>query len=156
MPILMFKPVPIDGESMLKFRYLLEFPTESGIESYYVRALNKPKFPEYPKVNIPYMSFNYVLPWKPLEIDFIDSLKHNNTKFLEWINFFKQEHYDNFAYARAFKKNIVIKALDPVGVVVEKWTLVKCYLDTRENFIPNFEHLKLTLHFDRSFIEELD
>ncbi len=52
MPILMFRPVPIDQEPKLKNRFVLEFPTELGIESYLVQTSKKPSM-KIEKITIP-------------------------------------------------------------------------------------------------------
>jgi len=154
MPILMFRQVPIGDEPMLQVRYILEFPVETGIEVYYVRLKSKPSIVlDTSKVSGAYYHTEK-LEWNPIEITYIDPIGPNNhTEFLKWINFFEKEHYDNYAYARAFKKNIILKLIDPVGVTVEKWTLTGCYLDKFEKFIPDFEDLQFTMNFDSASLE---
>ena len=75
MPILMFRPVPIDQEPKLKNRFVLEFPTELGIESYLVQTSKKPSM-KIEKITIPYMNTQSYVAGKyyfeEMEITFID------------------------------------------------------------------------------------
>lgn len=156
MSAIYFRPIPLYyEESMLKFRYLLEFPTESGIEFYYIHLKSKPSITlGTEKVN----GSSYVAgkaKWNPIEITIIDSIGPGNcTEFLKWINFFEKKYYDNYAYACNFKKNITLSQTDPVGIVLERWTFTKCYLNNRENIISDLENLNLTINFDRAFFDD--
>ncbi len=133
------------------YKYILTFPTETGTENYYIQTNNSPK-PNIRKTHIPYMSFTGN-PFPPLEIIFIMPLDSGDTKFLEWINFFEGENYDNYTYARPCKKDIILTQTDPTGYVVEKWTLVRSYLDKRESIINSFENLQLTIKFNLAIFE---
>jgi hypothetical protein len=43
---------------------------------------------------------------------------------MEWIRLHFEQTTGKMGYAVAYKKNLILKALDPVGVEVEKWTLI--------------------------------
>lgn len=132
MATLMFRPVPIDQEPKMKNRFVLEFPTELGIESYLVQTSKKPSI-SIDKVDIPYMNTKTYIAakyaWDEMDITFIDVLGPSTTqKVMEWVRLHAESTTGKMGYAVGYKKNLVLKALDPVGVEVEKWTLVGCQI----------------------------
>jgi hypothetical protein len=60
-------------------------------------------------------------------------------------------------YAVGYKKNLVLKALDPTGVEVEKWTLIGCMI-TNASFGDNdygaddLQEVTITLQPDRCIL----
>ena len=58
-------------------------------------------------------------------LTFIDVIGPSTTqKLMEWIRLHFETATGRMGYAVGYKKNLVLKALDPTGVEVEKWTLV--------------------------------
>jgi hypothetical protein len=128
MATFMFRPVPVDQEPKRKNRFVLEFPTELGIESYLVQTAKKPSA-TINKVEIPYMNTkSYVAGqywWEEINVSFIDVIGPSTSqKLMEWIRLHFEQTTGKMGYAVAYKKNLILKALDPVGVEVEKWTLI--------------------------------
>lgn len=132
----MFRPVPIEQEPKRKNRFVLEFPTELGIESFLVQTSGKPKL-SINEVEIEYMnSSNFVAGravWDAIDVSFIDVIGPSTTqKIMEWVRLHFEPSTGRMGYAVGYKKNLVLKALDPVGVEVEKWTLVGCMITNAE------------------------
>lgn len=130
----MFRPVPVEQEPKRKNRFVLEFPTELGIESYLVQTSGKPSI-EINSTEIPYMNTSTWVAgrykWNTIEISFIDVIGPSTTqKVMEWIRLHAESATGRMGYAIGYKKNLVLKALDPTGVEVEKWTLVGCTITT--------------------------
>ena len=130
----MFRPVPIEQEPKRKNRFVLEFPTELGIESYLVQTSGKPSL-NINKTEIPYMNTSTFVAgrsvWQTLEIKFIDVIGPSTTqKIMEWVRLHFESATGRMGYAIGYKKNLVLKALDPVGVEVEKWTLIGCQIES--------------------------
>jgi hypothetical protein len=128
----MFRPVPIEQEPKRKNRFTLEFPTELGIESYLVQTSAKPSL-NINKTEIPYMNTSTFVAgrsvWQEMEITFIDVIGPSTTqKVIEWIRLHFESATGRMGYAVGYKKNLVLKALDPTGVEVEKWTLIGCQI----------------------------
>jgi hypothetical protein len=128
----MFRPVPIEQEPKRKNRFTLEFPTELGIESYLVQTSAKPSL-NINKTEIPYMNTSTFVSgrsvWQEMEITFIDVIGPSTTqKVIEWIRLHFESATGRMGYAVGYKKNLVLKALDPTGVEVEKWTLIGCQI----------------------------
>jgi hypothetical protein len=128
----MFRPVPIEQEPKRKNRFTLEFPTELGIESYLVQTSAKPSL-NINKTEIPYMNTSTFVAgrsvWQEMEITFIDVIGPSTTqKVIEWIRLHFESATGRMGYAVGYKKNLVLKALDPTGIEVEKWTLIGCQI----------------------------
>lgn len=132
----MFRPVPIEQEPKRNNRFSLEFPTELGIESFLVQTSDKPKM-EIGSTEIPYMNTSTWVAgrfkWQPMTIKFIDVIGPSTTqKVMEWVRLHAETATGRMGYAIGYKKNLVLKALDPVGEDVEKWTLIGCQITNVE------------------------
>lgn len=161
MAILMFRPIPVEQEPKKKNRFVLEFPTELGIESYLVQTSGKPKL-EIGNVEIPYMNSSTWVAgrskWGTIDIEFIDVIGPSTTqKINEWISLHFEAATGLMGYAIGYKKNLVLKALDPVGVEVEKWTLVGSFItsadfDSFDYGDEGFIKCKITIQPDRCLL----
>lgn len=138
----MFRPVPTEQEPKRKNRFVLEFPTELGIDSFNVQTSGKPSMTINP-VEIPYMnSYTYVAgkyKWEPIDISFIDVIGPSTTqKIMEWVRLHAESATGRMGYALGYKKNLVLKALDPSGAEVEKWTLIGCFITSAK--FDDYDH----------------
>jgi hypothetical protein len=157
----MFRPVPIEQEPKRKNRFTLEFPTELGIESYLVQTSGKPKLTINEK-ELPYMntsswvSGRYI--WEPIDIEFIDVIGPSTTqKVMEWVNLHAESATGRMGYAVGYKKNLVLKALDPTGVEIEKWTLIGSFItsfdtDSYDYGDDEINRVKITVRMDRCLL----
>lgn len=132
----MFRPVPIEQEPKRKNRFALEFPTELGIESFLVQTSGKPKL-EINPVEIMYMNTSQWVAgrskWGSIDVKFIDVIGPSTTqKIMEWVRLHFESATGRMGYAVGYKKNLVLKGLDPTGQDVEKWTLVGCMITNAE------------------------
>jgi hypothetical protein len=157
----MFRPVPVEQEPKRKNRFTLEFPTELGIESYLVQTSGKPSI-EINSVEIPYMNTSTWVAgrykWGTMDIQFIDVIGPSTTqKIMEWIRLHAESATGRMGYAIGYKKNLVLKALDPTGGEVEKWTLIGCLI-TNGNFddydysADDLSTVKITIQPDRCLL----
>lgn len=136
MAVVMFRPVPVEQEPKRRNRFVLEFPTELGIESYLVQTSGKPKI-TIGNTEIPFMNTSTWVAgrykWEPIDIEFIDVIGPSTTqKVIEWVRLHAESSTGKMGYAVGYKKNLVLKALDPVGVEVEKWTMIGCFITSAE------------------------
>lgn len=128
----MFRPVPIEQEPKRKNRFSLEFPTELGIESFLVQTSGKPSM-EIVGTEIPYMNTSTWVAgrykWGTIDIKFIDVIGPSTTqKVMEWVGLHAESATGRMGYAVGYKKNLLLKGLDPTGQDVEKWTLIGCMI----------------------------
>lgn len=157
----MIRPVPIEQEPKRKNRFYLEFPTELNIESYLVQTSGKPKL-TINSVEIPYQNTsNFVLgraKWETMDIEFLDVIGPSTTqKVLDWVRLGFESATGQMGYAVGYKKNLVLKALDPVGVDVEKWTLIGCQItsydtDSYDYGSDDIIKVKITIQPDRCLL----
>lgn len=128
----MFRPVPIEQEPKRVNRFELQFPSELGIDAFIVQTTARPSI-NINKTEIQYMNGSTFVAgrsvWQEMEITFIDTIGPSTTqKVTEWLRLHYESATGRMGYAIGYKKNLVLQALDPVGIGVEKWTLVGCQL----------------------------
>ena len=157
----MFRAVPVEQEPKRKNRFTLEFPTELGIESTLVQTSGKPSL-EIGSTEIPYMNTSTWVSgrykWNTLDIEFIDVIGPSTTqKIMEWVRLHAESATGRMGYAIGYKKNLVLKALDPTGVEVEKWTLIGCLItnvsfDDFDYSADDVAKVKITIQPDRCLL----
>jgi hypothetical protein len=157
----MFRPVPIEQEPKRKNRFVLEFPTELGIESFLVQTSGKPSL-EIGSIEIQYMNTSTWVAgrpvWSSIEVSFIDVIGPSTTqKIMEWVRLHFESATGRMGYAIGYKKNLVLKALDPTGVEVEKWTLIGCMItnasfDDYDYGADDLSTVTITLQPDRCLL----
>jgi hypothetical protein len=132
----MFRPVPVEQEPKRKNRFTLEFPTELGIESVLVQTSGKPK------VSINSVAINYmntvryvagIYKFETIDIEFIDVIGPSTSqKIWEWLSLHIEPATGKMGYAVGYKKNLVLKGVDPLGVDIEKWNLLGCFITSAD------------------------
>lgn len=158
----MFRPVPIEQEPKRKNRYSLEFPSELGIDSFIVQTSGRPSL-NINATEIPYMNTSTFVAgravWQTMDITFIDVIGPSTTqKVMEWVRLHFESATGRSGYAVGYKKNLVLKDLDPVGEDVQKWTLVGCQITT-VNFGDNdyssddLANVTITIQPDRCILD---
>lgn len=130
-----FKPVPMEQEPKRNNRFVVEFPTEFGIESFLVQSVTRPKL-TISQVEIPYMNTSYNIAgkhsWEDFTITLIDVIGPSTTQGVmnmimhcktQKLNFLKEELEGNSDFRNRILFTFSIKSLDPTGVEVEIWTV---------------------------------
>src|ERR1035437_5766353 len=161
MGVVMFRPSPIEQEPKRKNRFYLEFPSELGIESYLVQTSGKPKM-TINSTEIQFMNTSTFVAgrykFETIDIEFIDVIGPSTTqKVMEWVRLHAEAATGKMGYAVGYKKNLVLKALDPVGVDVEKWTLIGCQItsydtDSYDYGSDDIIKVKITIQPDRCLL----
>lgn len=136
----MLRGTPIEYELKRVNRFRLEFPSELGIEVWQCQTAQRPKI-NINAVEIPYLNtVNYVAgqyKWEPLTVTLIDPIGPSSSQqLMEWIRLHAESFTGRMGVAAGYKKNLVLKALSPAGVAVEKWTLYECMV-TNADFGDN-------------------
>lgn len=129
-------PVPINFEPKRNNRFYLEFPTEIGIEVWKIREVKRPSM-EINSIEIPYMNeTNYVAgryKWSDITITLIDPIAPStSTQVMEWVRLHAESLTGRMGYAIGYKKDLILKSLDPSGVEIEKWLLEQCMITNVE------------------------
>ena len=128
----MMRGIPFDYEPKRVNRFFAEFPNDLGIEVWKVQKFKRPSM-KINSVPIPYMNEqNYVsgrYTWDTMSITFLDPIGPSTSQqLMEWVRLHAESLTGRMGYAAGYKKDILLKALDPTGIEVEKWTLEQCMI----------------------------
>jgi hypothetical protein len=148
----MIRSVPFEYEVKRVNRFVAEFADELGIESWKVQKFKRPSMKINP-VEIPYMNeMNYVAgryTWNSIQIEFIDPIGPSTSQqLMEWVRLHAESLTGRMGFAAGYKKNILLKELDPTGVEVAKFFLEQCMItsiDFGDNDHGSDELTKITL-----------
>ena len=128
----MIRGIPFNYEPKRVNRFFAEFADELGIEVWKVQKFKRPSM-KINSVQIDYMNErNYVAgryTWEAMSLTFLDPIGPSTSQqFMEWVRLHAESLTGRMGYAAGYKKNILLKALDPTGVEVEKWFLEQCMI----------------------------
>jgi hypothetical protein len=129
--------MPIPYEPKRKNRFILSFPSELGINEWYVESANRPSI-SIKSVEIPFLNTKkYVAgqyEWGEISVTFRDPIGPSAAQALmEWVRLHAESVTGRMGYAAGYKKDVTLQMLDPTGVVVEKWIMIGCFL-TKADF----------------------
>jgi hypothetical protein len=130
----MIRGIPFEYEPKRINRFYAEFADELGIEVWKVQKFKRPSL-KINSVPIQYMNEqNYVIgryTWDEMQITFLDPIGPSTSQqLMEWVRLHTESLTGREGYAAGYKKNILLKSLDPGGVEVEKWFLEQCQIVT--------------------------
>ena len=128
----MIRTIPFKYEPKRVNRFFAEFSDTIGLEVWQVQKFKRPSM-KINSVPIMYMNEqNYVAgryTWDTMSVTFIDPIGPSTSQILmEWVRLHAESLTGRMGYAAGYKKDILLKALDPPGVEVEKWTLEQCQI----------------------------
>ena len=157
----MFSRIPVDYEPLRKNRFVFEFDNGSIIDHWVVRTGARPKL-TINEVEIPYMNTSTFVAgryiWEAIDVTFIDPIGPSSSqKIMEWIRLCAESVTGRMGYAAGYKKNIVLKGLDPTGIEVQKWLLEGCFVTNFEGGDLSYEddalmELSITIRPDRCLL----
>lgn len=148
----MIRGIPFEYEPKRVNRFYAEFADELGIEVWKIQKFKRPTL-TINSVAIPYMNEqNYVAGkyvWESMSLTFIDPIGPSTSQqLMEWVRLHVESLTGRMGYAAGYKKNILLKQLDPAGVEVEKWFLEQCMItsiDFGENDYDSDDLSNITL-----------
>jgi len=128
----MIRGIPFNYEPKRVNRFFAEFADELGIEVWKVQKFKRPSM-KINSVQIDYMNErNYVAgryTWEAMSLTFLDPIGPSTSQqLMEWVRLHAESLTGRMGYAAGYKKNILLKALDPTGIEVEKWFLEQCMI----------------------------
>jgi len=129
--------IPLQFEPLRKNRFVFRFPSDLGIQEWFVSAGSLPEIDQN-VTEIPFLNTStYVLGryvWKPISITLRQLIGPSTSQaVMEWIRLSSESVTGRQGYAAGYKRNVEIDMLDPTGVVVSKWILVNT-MTTTSNF----------------------
>ena len=151
MAVDMIRTIPFKYEPKRVNRFYAEF-IDTGIEVWSIQKFKRPSM-KINSVPIQFMNEqNYVAgryTWDTMSLTFLDPIGPSTSQILmEWIRLHAESLTGRMGYAAGYKKDILLKSLDPTGVEVEKWFLEQCMItsiDFGENDYGTDELTNITL-----------
>jgi len=128
--LLMKMPFPYEPKK--KNRFILRFPSELGINEWFVETTNRPKI-TIGSIDIPFLNTKrYVAgkyEWGTIGVTLRDPIGPSAAQaMMEWVRLHAESVTGRMGYAAGYKKDVELEMLDPTGVVIEKWSLIQCFL----------------------------
>ena len=119
-------------EPKRKNRFLFRFPSDLGIQEWYVESSSRPSISQG-ATEIQFMNTStYVLgryTWDEMQINFRDPIGPSASQaIMEWVRLGSESVTGRQGYAAGYKRDIELEMLDPSGNVVEKWVIVGAFL----------------------------
>ena len=119
-------------EPKRKNRFLFRFPSDLGIQEWYVESSSRPSISQG-ATEIQFMNTStYVLgryTWDEMNITFRDPIGPSASQaIMEWVRLGSESVTGRQGYAAGYKRDIELEMLDPSGNAVEKWVIVGAFL----------------------------
>lgn len=153
--------MPLPYEPKRKNRWLLRFPSELGIQEWWLASAARPTITQS-DVEIPFLNTStYVLGrfvWDTIDVTFRDAIAPSSTQaIMEWVRLGSESVTGRQGYAVGYKKDVELEMLDPTGVVIEKWVLQGTMLTTvgfgdLSMDDDGIAEITATLRFDRAIL----
>ncbi len=129
--------MPIPYEPKRQNRFILRFPSDLGINEWFVETASRPTI-KIGETEIPFLNTSTWVAgrftWEAISVKFRDPIGPSASQALmEWVRLHAESVTGRMGYAAGYKRNVDLEMLDPTGVVVEKWILVNTML-TNVNF----------------------
>lgn len=128
---------PLVYEPLRKNRFIFSFPSDTGIQSWWVSTSSLPSINQN-ATEIQFMNTStWVLgryTWEDITITFRQFIGPSTSQALmEWVRLESESVTGRQGYAAGYKRNITISMTDPTGVPVQKWVLINAF-PTSVNF----------------------
>ena len=124
--------MPFPYEPKRKNRFILRFPSELGINEWFVETASRPKI-TIKSTEIPFLNTKRyvagIYDWGEISVKLRDPIGPSAAQaMMEWVRLHAESVTGRMGYAAGYKKDIELEMLDPTGVVIEKWSLIQCFL----------------------------
>lgn len=152
---------PIKYEPLRQNRFILSFPADTGIQSWWVSTSALPSI-QQKEVEIQFMNTStYVLGryvWDVIQVKLKSLIGPSTSQaVMEWVRLGSESVTGRQGYAAGYKRNVTIQMLDPTGVAVQKWVLINTFITTA-NFgsvdysNDSLSEIDITLRYDYAIL----
>lgn len=129
---------PIQYEPLKQNRFLLRFPSDLGIQEWWVATANRPQI-NITKTEIPFLNTQtYVAgkySWQPIQVTLRDPIGPSASQaIMEWVRLHAESVTGRMGYSAGYMRDVEIEMLDPTGVTVSKWICKNCMISDNVNF----------------------
>lgn len=118
---------PITFELLRKNRFLLRFPSDLGIQEWWVASASRPSMTQN-ATEIPFMNTsNWVIgryQWEDINVTLRDPIGPSASQaVMEWVRLHSESVTGRQGYAVAYKRDLILEMLDPTGTAVSQWII---------------------------------
>lgn len=128
---------PIEYEPLRKNRFLLRFPSDLGIQEWWVSNASRPTI-TMGETEIQFLNTStwvvgrYV--WEQISVTLRDPIGPSASQaVMEWVRLASESVTGRQGYAVAYKRDLVLEMLDPTGTAVSQW-IIKNAMPVTANF----------------------
>lgn len=153
--------MPINYEPKKQNRFIFSFPSNMGIQSWFVVSGKRPTI-NIEEVEIPFLNTSTWVAgrftWDAIDVTLRDPIGPSASQaVMEWVRLHAESVTGRMGYAAGYKKNVTLELLDPTGVVVERWKLVNTMLTssdfgTLDYSSSDLVDITVNLRFDRAIL----
>lgn len=124
--------MPLEYEPLRKNRFLLRFPSDLGIQEWWVNSASRPTITqnatEIPFINTSTWVVGRYL-WEEITIQLRDPIGPSASQaVMEWVRLHSESGTGRQGYAAAYMRDLVLEMLDPNSVSVSCWVLHNCLI----------------------------
>lgn len=128
---------PIEYEPLRKNRFLLRFPSDLGIQEWWVSNAARPTI-TMKETEIPFLNTStWVVgryTWDSISVTLRDPIGPSASQaVMEWVRLASESVTGRQGYAVAYKRDLVLEMLDPTGTAVSQW-IIKNAMPVTVNF----------------------
>lgn len=125
---------PIEYEPLRKNRFLLRFPSDLGIQEWWVASASRPQIQQN-ATEIPFINTSQWVvgryQWQDIQVQLRDPIGPAASQaVMEWVRLHSESVTGRQGYAVAYKRDLVLEMLDPTGTVVSQWIIVQSMITT--------------------------
>lgn len=118
---------PLSYEPLRKNRFLFRFPSDLGIQEWWVSSASRPTMTAS-ETEIPFLNTStWVIgryTWDAISVTLRDPIGPSASQaVMEWVRLASESVTGRQGYAVAYKRDVVLELLDPTGVAVSQWVL---------------------------------
>ena len=118
---------PLSYEPLRKNRFLFRFPSDLGIQEWWVSNASRPTMTAA-ATEIPFLNTStWVIgryTWDEITVTLRDPIGPSASQaVMEWVRLASESVTGRQGYAVSYKRDVVIEMLDPTGTAVSQWVL---------------------------------
>lgn len=118
---------PVEYEPLRKNRFLLRFPSDLGIQEWWVASAARPHITQT-ATEIPFLNTsNWVVGrynWEEIQVTLRDPIGPSASQaVMEWLRLHSESGTGRQGYAAAYKRDLILEMLDPTGTAISQWIL---------------------------------
>ena len=118
---------PLEYEPLRKNRFLLRFPSDLGIQEWWVSNASRPTITNN-ATEIPFLNTStWVVgryTWEEISVTLRDPIGPSASQaVMEWVRLASESVTGRQGYAVTYKRDLVLELLDPTGVAVSQWVI---------------------------------